>query len=274
MIKENIRQMFGTGASSSKDYDILRSVIKTSLQNGICGFDTAPSYKTEKLLSKILQDLLPELGMNRDDVFIQTKIDAWQMQKGDGEVKSFVYDVMEQMNIGYIDSLLIHWPIPEYTEKTWETFLGFKDEKLVKNIGICNVRMRQLTEFKKWSFMPEIIQIERHPLMNFSDEIRFCKENNILIQAYSPLCKMDDRIANNDVLKALSQKYNKSVGQIVLRWHVDTGVVPVFTSTKSYRVKEYSQIYDFKLLKSEIEEINKININYKMYLEAWACPGF
>lgn len=265
---------FGTGASAPKDAGQLKAIIKTALKNGIMGFDTAPSYKSEVLLAEALKEGMKENNISRDDIFIQTKIDAWQMQKGAVEVKNCVEKVLIDMGLDCIDSLLVHWPVPEYFDATWKAFVDMKKQKMVKYIGVCNVRKRQLLSFLNYDVMPEIVQIERNPLMTFVDEIKLCKQNNIFVQSYSPLCKMDNRIAESPVLYDLSHKYSKSIGQVVLRWHVDTGVSPIFTSTKAERVNEYSKIYDFSLTSDEVEKINGLNENYKMYLEAWACPGF
>jgi diketogulonate reductase-like aldo/keto reductase len=152
--------------------------------------------------------------------------------------------------------------------------IRLKKSGMVKQIGICNVRMRQLEKMKKWEVVPDIIQIERNPLRVCASETKFCREQGFLLQAYSPLCKMDTRIRDSEILKKIAEKYAKNIGQIVMRWHIDSGYIPIFTSTKPMRVKEYLDIFDFQLSSEEILEINSLNEDYKMYLEACACPGF
>ena len=105
--------MFGTGLSAAKDYRQMKEVVKTALENGITAFDTAPSYRTEKLLAKVLRECLSELNLTREDVFIQTKIDAWQCQEGKNAIKEYVVETLESMQLDFFDSLLIHWPVPE-----------------------------------------------------------------------------------------------------------------------------------------------------------------
>lgn len=268
------KQLLGTGVSAPKEFDQLKSVVNAALKSGIWGFDTAPSYNSEKMLSEVLRESLLEMNLEREDIFVQTKIDAWQMQKGEKEIKFSVEKMLNEMKMDYIDSLLIHWPVPEYLDDTWKSFVDMRKGKMVKHIGVCNVRMRQLLKFMENDYIPEIVQIERNPLLTFMDEVDFCQKNNIEVQAYSPLCKMNEKISSSEFLMELSKKYRKSIGQIVLRWHIDTDVSPVFTSTKPERIKEYSEIFDFHLNNDEIDRINSLNINYKMYLEAWSCPGF
>lgn len=196
------------------------------------------------------------------------------MESFNGEVGRYVEDALKKMKIDYIDSLLIHWPIPEYLDNTWKSFVRLYESGIVKKIGICNLRLRHLEKIVKYKFVPQIIQIERNPLLTFEKEVDFCICHGIEVQAYSPLCKMDKRIRDSIVLKDISKKHNRNIGQIVMRWHLDTGVVPVFTSTKPERIREYAGIFDFSLSGEEIKAISALNENYKMYLESYLCPGF
>jgi len=266
--------IFGTGASASKDFSGLLHSVQAAIDGGIRMFDTAPSYRTEALLGKVLHQIMNESDLPREELFIQTKIDAWQMQETNGNIEKHLESVLREMHLDYLDSMLIHWPLPEYLENTWRCFVKLRRYGIIKRIGICNVRMRQLNRFLDNIIMPEIIQIERHPLRTCENEISFCKKHGIIVQAYSPLCKMDTRIRDSADLKSIAEKYQKSIGQTVLRWHLDTGTIPVFTSTKLSRISEYTNIMNFNLSKADIDAISSMNIDYKMYLESCACPGF
>lgn len=266
--------ILGTGASSYKDYDGLYTVISSAFENGIRGFDTAPSYGTEEILGKCISKCIGDYSVPRSEIFIQTKVDAWQMVESKDKIKAYVVNIMHKMKLEYLDALLIHWPVPEYLDKTWQAFAELRDEGVVKHIGICNVRIRQLKQYLSWEIKPEIVQIERNPLRTCSNEISFCHEHEINVQAYSPLCKFHEDIRTSPLLADIAKKYHKNIGQIVMRWHIDTGVTPIFTSKKPSRVKEYVELFDFALGRKEIEAINSMNKDYKMYLEAVACPGF
>lgn len=264
--------IFGTGASAAKDYEGLNRVVSCALENGIRLFDTAPSYGVEEILSKIIFEVAKYNNLKREDICFQTKIDGWQMM--DGNIEKFVDDALRTMNLQYIDNLLIHWPILDYLENTWNSFKKMREDGKVHKIGICNVRLRHLKAYEEQGIFPEIIQIERNPLRTCEREISFCNQHDIEIQAYSPLCKMDKRLSESPVLKAIADKYAKNIGQIILRWHIDTGVIPIFTSTKEERILEYTKLFDFSLNEEEISEISALNINYKIYLESCYCPGF
>lgn len=276
---ENRRQkpvniMFGTGASSAKTFDELYPLIRTAVECGILAFDSAPSYKTEAILGACLGRCMKDFSVDREDFFIQTKIDAWQMTEGRSAVVTYIEKVIKEIDVDYLDALAVHWPVPEYMEQTWEAFVKAKERGLVRYIGICNLRMRQLQGLPVGGALPDFIQIERHPLRTCAREVKFCQDRDIEIQAYSPLCKMNKDIAESPVLHDLAGKYGKNIGQIVLRWHMDSGVVPIFTSKKPHRIQEYASLNDLSLQRDEMGSIDSLNQDYKMYLESFACPGY
>lgn len=268
----NNELIFGTGASAAKDYEGLNKVVSCAISCGIRTFDTAPSYGVEGILADVLLKNIQKQNLKREDFCVQTKIDAWQMM--DGNIEMFVDKALQKMNFQYIDNLLIHWPLPDYFDDTWNKMKKIKETGKVLKIGICNVRSRHLKLYEKQCVSPDIVQIERNPLRICEREIEFCKQNGIKIQAYSPLCKMDRRLVDCTAIKNISKKYNKNIGQVILRWHLDTGVSPIFTSTKEYRIREYTELFDFSLSKEDVAEISALNANYKIYLESCFCPGF
>lgn len=262
------------GTFRNNNYQELFDVVCAAVESGFTGFDTAPSYKSEKALGKAISEAAKKYGLDRKDFFISDKIDAWQMQEGNGDIRKYVTDAISKMDVDYIDLLLIHWPIPEYMDSTWTCFEKLYQEGVVKNIGICNLRVRHLQKYIRYDIPPQFLQIERHPLRTCLQEIEFCKEHGIRVMSYSPICQMDIRLRNSMILQKLSEKYDKNIGQVILRWHVDTDCIPVFMSKKTNRVKENLDIFDFQLDKEEIDAISSLNENYKIFLESWGCLGF
>ena len=191
-----------------------------------------------------------------------------------GKVVEYFKRKLETMRLDYIDSLLIHWPVLKYLNPTWEELVMLKEQGLTRKIGICNLRINHLQELKVAHIIPEILQIERHPLNIFDKEVLFCKENDIVLQNYSPLCKMHPKLKESTLLRALADKYQKDMGQIILKWHINTGAIPIFTSTKPQRISLYAHLDDFDLEESELFVISSLNDNYKLYLESLVCPGF
>lgn len=276
MIELNdIKMIFGTGVSSSKDYHELRGVVQGCFDNGIRAFDTAPSYGTESLLGSVLTSVgKGESIMQRSEYWIQTKIDPWQMQEKAGDIESYIQYSLDALGTSYFDAVLIHWPIPEYVDATLQSLEMAKAKGLIRYIGVCNVRKRQVERLLLHDYEVDIVQIERHPLRTCEEDIEFFKYKDIAIQAYSPLCKMNRKIRENTILQSIAEKNGCSIGQLVMRWHLNTGIVPVFTTKKISRIKEYSTVSALELGEKDINLINKMNENYKMYLESWLCPGF
>ena len=264
--------IFGSGVSAHKDFEGTLEVCCAALNHGIRWFDTAPSYHTEEIVSRAVAVSAKRLGLQREEYFIQTKIDPIQMYNG--QIVEYFKDKLNRMKLEYVDALLIHWPVWEYFSSAWDSLQELKDKKLTHRIGICNLRISHLGQLCESGIIPDIVQIERHPLNTFEQEARFCNEKGIVLQDYSPLCKMHPRIKNNPQIQKIASKYNRNIGQIVLRWHLDTGGIPVFTSTKPERIREYTEIDDFSLTPSEIESVSALNCNHKLYLESLVCPGF
>ncbi len=252
----------------------LSKVIEAAFEERVYGFDTAPSYGTEELLGRCIRNNLFKYQVERNKIWVSDKIDSWQMYATKGMVEEYVKQALNLMQLDYFDILYVHWPQPEYLVKTWETFIRIKELGLVKYIGLCNVHKRHVdTVFSKTGVRPDYIQIERHPLNTCLSEIDYYIQAGIRVQAYSAIGRMDKRLIENNELQELSRKYNKSIPQIILRWHLDTKVIPVFMSNKAERVKENNAIHDFFLQESEIDKINSLNIDYKLFVESLSNPG-
>ena len=252
----------------------LTSIVETAYRHNIVGFDTSPSYRTEGMLGQSLSVLSSQYNIPRENLFIQDKIDGWQMEVTKGNITYFVEYSLQQLKTEYLDVLFVHWPFPDYLNNTWTTFSKLKEQGKIKYIGLSNVRKRHIDKLiKETSIKPDIIQIERHPLRVCSEYIDYCQKQNIIVEAYSPICRMDKRLIESETLKKISLKYKKNIAQIILRWHLDTQVIPIFMTKKALRIQENSDIYDFSLTPEEIVLINGMNINYKIFVESACCPG-
>lgn len=263
------------GTFQSNDDALLEEVINASFEIGVFSFDTAPSYNTESILGKILEKKRKQHGIDRSSLYISDKIDDVQMEESEGYIDEYVNQALIKLRVDYLDTMFIHWPFEKYLYKTWEKLHELKEKKKIKEIGLCNVRVRHLNRIiKETGIIPDVIQIERHPLRTCEEELSFCRNNSITVQAYSPLCRMIPKIKNCTLLQKLSESYGKSIPQIILRWHVDSGVIPVFTTHNKDRIKDNCEIFDFKLSEQDISDISGLNENYKIFIESYCCPGF
>ena len=262
------------GTFQNNNYADLLSVVNKAFNQKNYAFDTAPSYGTEEDLGKAIRDCSTEYHVDRSQIYLSDKIDAWQMIKGNGDIRPFVEKALSKMNIDYLDILWIHWPIFDYVDNTWKCMTELQKEGLIKDAGICNVRVRHLKQLSSRGIELGNIQIERHPLRVCQEEMDFCKQHNIKVFSYSPICRMHPDLKSSALLKSLAEKYKKNIGQIILRWHIDTEATPIFMSKKANRVEENLNIFDFELNEDEVREISAMNKNYKIFLESWGCPGF
>jgi diketogulonate reductase-like aldo/keto reductase len=263
------------GNYSNISWHFLEKVFISSFQNGIIGFDTAHDYaRSEEFIGKIIKNLIRHNYFKREDIFITTKIGNGQQYEGN--IDACVHNALKKLNTDYIDLMLFHWPLPDYYIDNWKKLENIYDSGKVKAIGIANCKIRHLTALfaSGIKYKPHVVQFEYHPFRTVPDLVQMCKENNIIIQAYSPFCTMEPFVTRNKLLNDLAQKYNKSIAQIILRWDVQQDIIPVFRSYNENRIKENNNIFDFELEKTDMDKIFELNIDYKGIIESLFCPGY
>jgi diketogulonate reductase-like aldo/keto reductase len=136
------------------------------------------------------------------------------------------------------------------------------ENKLARAIGVSNFYEYQLREiFKTANIKPSVNQIEIHPLLTQKDIRDFCKQENIVMEAYSPLGRA--KILNVPKIASIAKKYGKTSAQIILRWHLQNGIIPIPKSSHVERIKENASIFDFELSNEEITAIDALNKNEK-----------
>lgn len=260
------------GSFNVLNQSTINEMVKAAISEGMTGFDTSPSYGSERILGNALR----LTGVPREHFFLTDKIDAWQMYKGNGNIEQYVEKSIKDLDTDYLDLLLIHWPFPKYLENTWKSFESLYEKGVVRSIGLCNVNVRTYNDFLSQDIriLPHVIQIEISPLRTANDDLSLFTKEGIVVEAYSPLGRMVPEIRNNSILQSLSEKYGKSIPQIILRWHLDRNVIPVFTSTKPSRIKENVEVFNFHLEKSDVEIITALNQDYKIFPESYGCPGY
>src|SRR6266581_6996656 len=224
------------------------AMVKASIAATKCGyraFDTAHAYGNEASVGNALQEVYRVNGLKRTDVFIISKIgEALDHGMPDGklfyasapnEQKDIKGIVSKQLNktlkdlkTDYLDLLLIHWPHPDYFVEVWNALEGEYHAGKVRAIGVSNCRERHIKKLiDAGSMCPMVNQCELHPLHTRKGLITYCQQLDIQVVAYSPLLVMDQKLMGNPVFKILSQKYNKSIPQIILRWDIQQGVIPI-----------------------------------------------
>lgn len=240
---------FGTYKSGSNDET--ENIIKYALKIGYRHIDTASFYGNEVGIGNGIKNS----GVKREEIFLVTKL--WNDDHGYENTISAFNKSLERLQTDYIDLYLIHWP-NELNSETWRAFEYLYSIGKVKSIGVCNFKIGHLEELKKNAkIIPMVNQIEIHPLNAKTDIAKYCSENNIQLIAWSPI--MRGNIFSNEIMIDLSKKYNKSIAQLVLRWHLQRGIIPIPKSSNSDRIKENFDVFDFKIFDEDMNLINSLN---------------
>lgn len=240
--------------------------ITSAIQNGFRLIDYSAAYGNGVLLKRGIE----RSGIVRDELILTTRVS--NKAQFSNTVEEEFFEQLKNLKLDYFDILMFHWPVPEYWHKTWETMVELKKRGYVKTLGVANCKQHHLKELMEISdFIPAINQIEVHPLFTQKDEISFCKEHGIRIEAYTPIARFDDRLMRLPVLKKIGEKYGKSVIQIVLRWHIQNDVIPIVRTLSSLHQQENLNIFDFKLTPDEMKTIDGININSRLRYDSDNC---
>ncbi len=237
------------------------------------GFDTGRDYANESLLGTIFKKMINENVCKREDLFITTKVGNGQQRLKDMEGE--IDQSLKSLRLDYLDLWMLHWPLPDYWLENWEKLIQIYKKGKVRAIGIANMRERHIDALKRAGLeMPHVIQIEYHPFRTVSAFRQMCADNNILLEAYSANCLMLPFVRENKTLDRIAQLHDKSIAQIIMRWHIQQGVVPIFSSFNRSHIKENIDVFDFDLSQEEMDSIFALDIDYKFHPESLNCPGY
>lgn len=256
------------------DYSQMKVLVTEGIKVGFRAFDTARAYGNEHVVGQVMKECLKEQGLTREDIFITTKIGNGEQRSGNIEEQIDIS--LRNLQTEYVDLWLMHWPYPDYYCDTWHKMEKVYKTGKVRAIGMANYRVRHFEHLFEAGVevMPHCVQMELHPMRTADDIVDFCRERDIAIQAYSPLCRMIEKIKNSNDLKEIAASHGKTIPQIILRWHIQNKTVPVFKTLKPYRLKENIDIFDFKLTDEEMEKVASLDEDYKFHLESASCPGY
>ena len=272
----------------------MADMVKAAVKEGYLLFDTADDYHGETGLGLAIKEMEQEGLAKREDLFIQTKISdnnatANEPLKGvffnptskfmmrhtaDEVVREKVSVSLRELQTDYIDALLIHYPFPGYTVDIWKTLINLKKEGVVRYIGVSNFHERHIELLiKETGVCPEINECYASPLGIKQSLVAYCNNHECLFETYSPLKAVAGNRLPLDKLKPIMDKYNKSMAQIILRWNIQRGCLPLPKTQKQKRMKENMDIFDFMLSVDDMDALNGLNIDNQFLVESQICPG-
>lgn len=229
------------------------SVLKTAIEAGYRYFDTASFYGTEKYLGTAVR----ESGLKRAEFFLVSKM--WKEEMGYDNTMEAFERTLKNLQTDYLDLYLIHWPkpAPDYEDwkkldlDTWRALEELYSQGKVKAIGLSNFLPHHIENIlENCTVRPAVNQIEFHPGYSQEAAVRYCEENGIRVQGWSPLGRM--RLMSEPLIRELSCKYKVSAAQICLRYALQRGVIPLPKSSSLERMKQNQDIFSFDISKEDM----------------------
>jgi 2,5-diketo-D-gluconate reductase A len=221
--------------------------------------DTAASYMNEEAVGRAVK----RSGVARKELFITTKL--WVQDAGYEKTKTAFERQMKLLGLDYLDLYLIHQPYGD-VYGSWRVMEELYKEGRIRAIGVCNfsdVRLVDLAEFNE--VVPAINQVEVHPFCQQNTIKKTMDEYKVRMEAWGPLAEGQRDIFKNEVLSSIGRKYGKTIAQVILRWHVQRGVVAIPKSVHRERIVENYSIWDFKLSEEDMHAIAAMDTNQSLY---------
>ena len=251
------------GLGNNEDnLELAKMMTKEALKVGYRHVDTAAYYENERAVGQGLREALDENRIKRGDVFLTSKIFWGNHPKSNRRQKTVENVELALRNLGldYIDLMLMHSPSndPKVNSEVWSGLEEALDQRLVRAIGVSNFNVNQLSELLKTTkIVPQMNQIRSNPKQNNNEIIDYCKRFGIQVTAYSPLGS--GSLIRDPTLTAIANRHNKTTAQVMIRWHLQRGVVAIPKSTKPERIRDNFNVWDFSLTEDDMKTINSMN---------------
>ena len=253
--------MVGFGVFRVPDKKECEESVYQAIKAGYRLIDTAASYTNEDAVGAGVKRAIEEGVCTRKDLFITSKM--WvQDMKNYETAKKAIDASIEKSGLGYLDLYLLHQAMGDYFS-AWRAMEDAYKEGKLKAIGVSNFYAHVLVNFVNTvEIKPMVNQVELHPYYTQEKALETMKYYDVIPEAWAPLGGGRYKPFEDEMLKGIAAKYNKSVGQVLLRWNVQRGVVVIPKSTHVERIKENIDIFDFELNEEEMKQISSLNMGY------------
>ncbi|MDE8668584.1 aldo/keto reductase [Pseudarthrobacter sp. H3Y2-7] len=241
----------GLGTWPLDDRQVATAVVH-ALEAGYRHIDTAVKYGNEEGVGNGIR----ASGIDRGELFITTKLDG-EFQGQDRAVAG-LEGSLSRLGLDYVDLLLIHWPLPGRDEfvSTWKTFERLQAEGKARSIGVSNFKPAHLERLlAETDVVPAVNQIQLSPAVTRTADREFDSRHGIVTESYSPLGGSGASLLQAPILTQLGEKYGKTPAQVVLRWHIEQGLVVIPKSANSERMRQNLEVFDFALSPQDLAEL-------------------
>lgn len=224
-----------------------------ALEVGYRSIDTAQSYFNEEEVGNAIE----KSGIDRKEIFLTSKV--WIEHFGYEQCKKSVLESMEKLRTDYLDLMLLHQPFGD-TYGAWRALEELYKEGKLRAIGISNHYADRMVEFVNFTeIKPMVNQMETHPLNQQKTLKEWADKYDIRLEAWAPFGEGRNGLFENEVLKAIGQKYGKSTAQVMLRWHIQRGVIVIPKSVHKERMVENFNVFDFTLDENDMNQISQLD---------------
>uniref|UniRef100_A0A182WQZ8 NADP-dependent oxidoreductase domain-containing protein n=1 Tax=Anopheles minimus TaxID=112268 RepID=A0A182WQZ8_9DIPT len=261
--------------------------VKTAIDAGYRHIDTASLYQNETEVGQAVREKIEDGTIKREDIFITTKL--WNTSHEPAQVREAFDASMTKLNLEYVDLYLMHSPVGATVDENGQTVLTEVDyvttwramEKLldtgrVRSLGVSNFNSEQLRRvLENGTVQPVTNQVECHVRLNQKKLIKYCKDRDIVLTAYSPLIRPSATIGQEDAkspkhafederVTTIAERYGKTPAQVLLRYLVDIGTVPIPKSGNPDRIRQNLDIFDFALTPEEVLTLDAMNTGQRL----------
>ncbi len=242
----------GLGLWQVKDEAEFKAAFTSAIAAGYRHFDTAQIYGNEPMLGRAWKSS----NLKREDLFITTKISVENFGSK-RTIKSFDKS-LENLQTEYVDLLLLHFPVSLLRKSSWLALEQIQKLGKARSIGVSNYTIRHLEELKKYAnIIPAVNQVELHVFLQQPELIDYCRDNGIVVEAYSPLAHAKDM--DEAIISDIANKHGKTYAQIMLRWCIERGLVVLPKSVTPSRINENIDIFDFALDDDDMQKLTSLD---------------
>jgi len=236
------------------DPEITARVVRDAITTGFRAIDTAEGYDNEQGVGEAIRTS----DVPRQDLFITSKLRNGA-HKRDLALRAFD-ETMTKLGIDQLDLFLIHWPVPEQDKyvEAWKTLIELRDAGRIRSIGVSNFNREHLERIvAETGETPVVNQIELHPRFQQGEARQFHAAQGIATESYSPLGSGE--MLDDETIGGIAHKHKKSIAQVIIRWHIQNGLIVIPKTTHAQRLEENFDVFDFELDDDDMQRIASLD---------------